>query len=197
MGCEDSEGSLPGPFELNFTPADYDTCKKYEKVSTIYELPLSPSVITLRECKETAEQVVKKSLLKDKLITEYQIKAAEIECSIHSHMSHENVIKLFNYTENEKEIVLIMEYANQATYLLDLVSEQHTPVEDEQELQVYAYDMLNGLHHIHSQGIIHCDIKLDNLLAHKEDDDKIPIIKICDFGLAHQGDPGNNFKAHK
>ena len=90
-----------------------------------------------------------------------------------------------------------MEYANQATHLLDLIAEHHTPVEDQQELQLYAYDILNGIYHIHSHGIIHWDIKLDNLLSHKEEDDNYPIIKICDFGLAHQADPTNGFKAQK
>lgn len=125
------------------------------------------------------------------------MKQAENECEIHSYMNHENIIKLLSYTDNEKEYVLLMEYANQATHLLDLIAEHHTPVEDQQELQLYAYDILNGIHHIHSHGIIHWDIKLDNLLSHKEEDDNYPIIKICDFGLAHQADPTNGFKAQK
>ena len=92
---------------------------------------------------------------------------------------------------------MIMEYANQATYLQDTILEQNTPIEDEQHLQVFAMDLLNALHHIHSQGFIHCDVKLDNMLAHQEEDDKIPIIKLCDFGLAHQIDPKYNNKAPK
>lgn len=112
-------------------------------------------------------------------------------------MLHENIIKLYNYSENEKEFALIMEYANMATHLQDTVLEQHTPVEDEQELQVYALDLFNAMNYVHSQGIIHCDIKLDNILAHKEEDDQYPIVKLCDFGLAHEGDPNLNFKAHK
>lgn len=140
---------------------------------------------------------MKKTLVKEKLLSDDSVRAAENECVIHSYMHHENVIKLYNYTENENEIAMIMEYANQATYLQDTILENHTPIEDEQELQVFAWDILNGLQYIHSQGIIHCDVKLDNMLAHKEDDDKIPIIKLCDFGLAHQVDPKLNYRAHK
>ena len=35
------------------------------------------------------------------------------------------------------------------------------------------------------------------MLAHQEDDDEYPIIKICDFGLAHKIDPKLGNKAHK
>ena len=31
-------------------------------------------------------------------------------------MKHENVVELFDYTENDKEIVLLMEYCNDANY---------------------------------------------------------------------------------
>lgn len=104
-------------------------------------------------------------------------------------MAHENIIKLIDYSECETEFLLVMEYANQPTYLVDLINEQHTPVEDEKDLQVYALDILRGLNHIHNQGYVHCDIKVDNMLLHKESDDEMPIVKICDFGLAHVLDP--------
>jgi serine/threonine protein kinase len=35
---------------------------------------------------------------------------------IHSQLKHENVVELYDYTENEKEIVLLMEYCNHANY---------------------------------------------------------------------------------
>ncbi len=31
-------------------------------------------------------------------------------------MKHENIVELYDYTENEKEIVLLMEYCNDANY---------------------------------------------------------------------------------
>lgn len=35
------------------------------------------------------------------------------------------------------------------------------------------------------------------MLAHKEEDDKFPIMKLCDFGLAHRVDPSLGNKALK
>lgn len=38
-----------------YSPNDYGSISKFELVSKIYELPLSPSVITLRNCQDSQE----------------------------------------------------------------------------------------------------------------------------------------------
>ena len=63
-------------------------------------------------------------------------------------------------------------------------------------MQSFLRNILEGLDYIHSRGVIHSDMKLQNALVHKEDDaddDDYPIVKLCDFGLAHviSGDYGN------
>ena len=60
--------------------------------------------------------MIKKSILKDKLVNEVQMDYARRECLIHSQLRHENVVELYDYTENPKEIVLLMEYCNDASY---------------------------------------------------------------------------------
>ena len=41
---------------------------------------------------------------------------ARKECVIHSCLEHDNVVKLHEYTENEDEFVIFMEYCNDANY---------------------------------------------------------------------------------
>jgi serine/threonine protein kinase len=41
---------------------------------------------------------------------------AKKECTIHQMMRHENIVKLHNYTENEEEFVMFMEYCNTPDY---------------------------------------------------------------------------------
>jgi serine/threonine protein kinase len=41
---------------------------------------------------------------------------AKKECTIHQMMKHENIVKLHNYTENEEEFVMFMEYCNAPDY---------------------------------------------------------------------------------
>ena len=54
----------------------------------------------------------------------------------------------------------------------------------------YVTDILEGLRYIHKQGIIHHDIKLENLLMQaSEREDEYNRIKICDFGLSQILDP--------
>ena len=48
---------------------------------------------------------------------------ARRECTIHSQLKHENVVELYDYTESDKEFVLLMEYCNDANYFQDKLEE--------------------------------------------------------------------------
>lgn len=85
-------------------------------------------------------------------------------------MKHKNIIELYDYTENDEELALFMEYANKPFYLSELIVDSHTPIEDDELLKKFAKDILEGLSYIHSRGIIHGDIKLPNMLCHEEND---------------------------
>ena len=75
-----------------------------------------------------------------------------------------------------------------------------TPITNQDKLQAYALDTLEGLKYIHSQGIIHADLKLQNLLldrpsAEEKAQGELPQVKICDFGLSHIREPAKSGKA--
>lgn len=65
------------------------------------------------------QKVIMKTIRKDKLFSEIQHDYAKRECTIHSQLKHENVVELYDYTESEKEFVLLMEYCNDANYFQD------------------------------------------------------------------------------
>lgn len=94
---------------------------------------------------------------------------------------------MYEYTQNDEELSLFLEYANKPFYLSEMVHDRHTPIEDEDHLRKYAKDILEGLAYIHNQGIIHGDIKLPNMLCHEDND--VITVKICDFGFSHIIDP--------
>ena len=93
------------------------------------------------------------------------------------------MIELYEYTESDEDLDLFLEYANKATYLTDLIHEQHTPLEDQVLLKKLAKDILEGLAYIHNEGIIHGDLKLENMLWNEEDG--VISIKIWDFGFSY------------
>ena len=75
-------------------------------------------------------------------MVEDQLKAAENECTIHAMMNHENIIKLYSYFETDEEYILLMEYTNKAIYLQELTYDNHTLVDDNQELQIKITNIL-------------------------------------------------------
>merc|ERR1712060_623649 len=104
------------------------------------------------------------------------------------------------YTENEDEFVLFMEYCNDANYFDEKLVNRLTPITNQDKLQAYALDILDGLKYIHSQGIIHSDMKLQNLLLDRptpeeKAEGELPRVKICDFGLSHIRDSEIDYKS--
>jgi len=58
---------------------------------------------------------------KGKLFNKISHDFARRECSVQAALSHENVIKLYDYTETGSEYQLFLEYADQAGYLSDKI----------------------------------------------------------------------------
>lgn len=93
-----------------------------------------------------------------------------------------------------------MEYCNDPNYFEAKIEESLTPIMNQDKLQSYANDILSGLYYLHNSGIIHSDMKIQNALLHRPDDDEecqgeLPIVKLCDFGLSHLMSNEHNGKA--
>mgnify|MGYP006174380515 CR=1 FL=1 len=69
------------------------------------------------------QPAIKKIIQKDKLMGDLSIQYARKECVLHSQLDHDNVVKLFDYTESEKDFVLFMEYCNNANYFDEKIVE--------------------------------------------------------------------------
>ena len=61
-----------------------------------------------------------------------------------------------------------------------------SPVKNEDKLKSWAGNTLEALHYMHNKGVIHVDLKLENILiSSSEREDEYPVAKVCDFGLSH------------
>ncbi|RVW83407.1 Mitogen-activated protein kinase kinase kinase 17 [Vitis vinifera] len=77
---------------------------------------------------------------------------------------------------------LILEYAPGGT--LRSLMERRRGKLSESEVRDYARMIIRGLCYIHQKGLVHCDLKPDNVLVFPGVDGGGNVVKIADFGLA-------------
>ena len=92
-------------------------------------------------------------------------------------LDHPNIIKLLEVYQNEQYIFLVQEYC--ACPFIDFVKKRKL---NEEDLRVIVKQLLSALHYCHKVGVIHRDIKIQNIMFANPDD--ITSLKLIDFGLA-------------
>lgn len=98
---------------------------------------------------------------------------------------HPNIVKLDEVIQNDKYIGIVLEYASGGELFDHILSNRY--LKDNIACRLFA-QLVSGVHYLHSKGIVHRDLKLENLLL-----DKHKNIMISDFGFAnsfHYGSDG-------
>ncbi|CAA7259957.1 unnamed protein product [Cyclocybe aegerita] len=98
------------------------------------------------------------------------------ELSVMEMLHHPNVVEYYGIEVHRDKVYIFEEYC-QGGSLATLL--EHGRIEDEGIIQVYTMQLLEGLAYLHSRGIVHRDIKPDNILLDHEG-----VIKYVDFGAA-------------
>ncbi len=96
------------------------------------------------------------------------------EAKLIADLHHPNIISLLEV--NQQENFIVMEYIDGGT----LYSWKETYTPNDEELITIISQVLDALYTVHQQGIIHRDIKPDNILITKN-----ALAKLTDFGIAH------------
>lgn len=107
------------------------------------------------------------------------------ELQIMRMMNHPNIVLLKHcfYSTTEKEEVflnLVLEYVPETVYRISKHYSKNGQRMPTLFVRLYVYQMCRALHHIHSMGVCHRDIKPQNLLV----DTATHQLKLCDFGSA-------------
>ncbi|OCH96708.1 kinase [Obba rivulosa] len=98
------------------------------------------------------------------------------ELSVMEMLHHPNVVEYYGIEVHRDKVYIFEEFC-QGGSLAALL--EHGRIEDEGIIQVYTLQMLEGLAYLHSKGVVHRDVKPDNILL-----DHMGVIKFVDFGAA-------------
>lgn len=108
------------------------------------------------------------------------------EVAIMKKVDHPNVVTLIEVLDDPRgdSLYMILEWCEKGAIMApDGIQAQYT----EEECRVFFRDLILGIEYLHSQGIIHRDIKTENLLLDEDD-----VVKIADFGVSELLDPNND-----
>jgi len=122
--------------------------------------------------KYVAIKTIDKKYMKDKFSRHKVFQ----EVYILKKVRHSNVIRLLEVFEDSDRMLIVMEYAAGG----DLLQYVRTkgPLE-ESKARIVFRQIVYGLGHVHARGVLHRDIKLDNILLDVKGN-----VKICDFGVS-------------
>jgi hypothetical protein len=106
--------------------------------------------------------------------------ALAAEMGIMKNCAHDNIVKFLGGYYSTDRLWIVMEYMDSGN-LADILRLHKVYPLTELQMRWVTWNVLNGLKYMHSNHLIHRDIKSDNILLNREG-----AVKICDFGFAVQ-----------
>lgn len=103
------------------------------------------------------------------------------EVAILKQLTHPNIVRLHKMEESDRHYGIVLEYASGGE-LFDYIL-NHRYLKDNAARRLFA-QLVSGVGYLHKKGIVHRDLKLENLLL-----DRNRNIIITDFGFANTFDP--------
>ena len=105
-----------------------------------------------------------------------QMTSMMMEIDLLKKLNHKHIVKYIGFYKTEEHLNILTEFCESGSLLQ--VMKKFGPL-SEKLVGMYTAQVLEGLKYLHSQGVIHRDIKAANLLT-----DKQGTVKLADFGIA-------------
>ncbi|KAK3253014.1 hypothetical protein CYMTET_37714 [Cymbomonas tetramitiformis] len=112
------------------------------------------------------------------------------ECEIWGSVHHPGIVNLMEFFIEPLQVVIVMELCKGGN-LLDAVLDRGGYSAD--EASFVFRQLLEGLRYLHAQGVVHRDIKLENLLLRSRGD--LSSVKLADMGFAVRTDKHGKFRS--
>lgn len=106
-----------------------------------------------------------------------ELEGIEAEITLLKNLCHSNIVLYYDSIRTAQHLNIVLEYCENGS-LSTLLSAMGGKL-PEPLVSHYTAQVLSGLHYLHTQGVIHRDIKGANILANKDGS-----IKLADFGVA-------------
>ena len=102
------------------------------------------------------------------------------EIAIMKKLDHPNLVQLIEVLDDPEEdsLYMLLEVCKKGVIMNVGLDETATPY-DEECCRCWFRDLILGIEYLHAQGVIHRDIKPDNLLLSEDD-----VLKVVDFGVS-------------
>ncbi len=123
------------------------------------------------------DKIVAIKILKDEFLGNKEfIRRFKNESKAIAVLSHPNIVKVYDVSFGTKIQYIVMEYIDGIT-LKEFISQQKTIAW--KDAVYFIHQILSALQHAHGKGVIHRDIKPQNIMLLKDG-----TIKVTDFGIA-------------
>ncbi len=105
------------------------------------------------------------------------------EASIQSSLNHQNIVSLYDCIQADNNLYILMEYVDGQT-LSDLIR-QSDGLNNKDSIAIFSA-IIHAVAHLHSCGVIHRDLKSDNIKISSNGQ-----VKILDFGISKSKNTAN------
>jgi calcium-dependent protein kinase len=133
--------------------------------------------------KDTQTQRAVKVLRKN-LLDEKEMDMLKNEISILKDMDHPNIVKMYEFLEDEKRIYIVTEICKGGELFDEILNRSKF---DEKDGAIVMKQLLSAINYCHKKNIVHRDLKPENMLL--EQDKDLEKLKIVDFGTSLSFDP--------
>ncbi|KAI8381725.1 related to Fatty acyl-CoA synthetase and RNA processing-associated kinase 1 [Nakaseomyces glabratus] len=167
IGATLGEGEF-GKVKLAWSKSAYQQCDNTEGNA-------GNKPMTFKVPKQVAIKLIKRDF-----ITKDPSKETKIYREINAlkHLSHPNIVKLEEVLQNSKYIGIVLEYAAGGEFYKFIQRKRR--LKENHACRLFS-QLISAVHYIHSKGLVHRDLKLENLLLDNEEN-----LIITDFGFVNE-----------